>query len=142
VSTVEVRAEAIATTSAERVFEVLTDWERHDEWMPFTRAVGGHEVGATLEGWTGIGPLGFRDTMVITEWSPGRRVSVRHTGRLVRGVAWFETVPRPGGGSSVIWAERLDLPLGPLGRVGWALAGPPVRGLMTVGLRRLARLAA
>lgn len=141
-SAVEVMAEAIAETSAERLFEVLTDWPRHAEWMPFTRARGGHEVGASLEGWTGFGPLGFRDTMVITEWRPGRRVAVRHTGRLVRGVAWFEVGPIPGGGSSIVWSERLDLPLGPLGRAGWVMAAPVFRGFMNIGLRRLARLAA
>jgi uncharacterized protein YndB with AHSA1/START domain len=142
VSTVEVKAEAIVNASAGQVFEVLTDWGRHAEWMPFTRAEGGHEVGATLEGWTGIGRLGFLDTMVITEWRPARRVAVRHTGRLVRGVAWFEMAPLPGGGSTIVWAERLDLPLGPLGTAGWVLAGPLLRGVMNVGLRRLARLVA
>jgi hypothetical protein len=139
---VVVTAEATVDASAERVFEVLTAWERHAEWMPFTRAHGGHEVGAELVGWTGVGPFGFNDTMVITEWRPGRRVAVRHTGRLVRGEAWFEMGPLPGGGSSIVWAERLDLPLGPLGRVGWVVVGPVSRFLMNLGLRRLARLAA
>jgi hypothetical protein len=142
VSTVEVMAEATVDASAEQVFEVLTDWERHAEWMPFTRAQGGHEVGASLEGWTGVGPLGFLDTMVITEWRPGRRVAVRHTGRLVQGDAWFEMGPIPGGGSSIIWAERLDLPLGPLGKAGWVVAGPLFRRFMKIGLHRLARLVA
>jgi hypothetical protein len=68
-------------------------------------------------------------------------VTVRHTGRLVRGEAFFDVAPLPGGGSRIRWAERLDLPLGPLGRAGWLAVGPVVRGLMTVGLRRLARLA-
>jgi hypothetical protein len=139
---VEVKAEAIVDAPAEELFQMLTDWERHAEWMPLTRAEGGHEVGARLAGWTGIGPLGFLDTMVITEWRPGRRVAVRHTGRLVRGDAWFEMGPLPGGGSSIVWAERLDLPLGPLGKAGWILAGPLFRLLMNVGLRRLARLVA
>lgn len=140
-SRVAVSARADSAAPAERLFEVLTDWPRHGEWMPFTRAEGGHEVGAEIRGWTGIGPVGFADTMTITEWTPGRRVAVRHTGRLVRGEACFETVPLPGGGGTVVWAERLELPLGPLGRVGWLAAGPLVRGLMRLGLRRLARLA-
>ncbi|GAA2076000.1 SRPBCC family protein [Actinomadura alba] len=128
--------------SAERTFEVLTDWDRHGEWMPFTTARGGHEVGATLEGRTGAGPIGFLDTMIITEWRDGRRVAVRHTGRLVRGEAWFETTPLPEGGCVVVWAEHLDLPLGPLGRVGWVVIGPIARAFMRLGLRRLGRLAA
>lgn len=139
-SRVTVTAEVGSAASAERLFEVLTDWPRHAEWMPFTRATGGHEVGATIEGWTGVGRVGFLDTMVITEWRPGRRVAARHTGRLVRGEAWFETAPRPGGGG-IVWAERLDLPLGPLGRAGWVVIGPLTRRFMLLGLRRLAKLA-
>lgn len=131
-----------ATVSAERAFEVLTDWPRHAEWMPFTKARGGHEVGAALEARTGLGPIGFLDTMIITEWLPGRRVAVRHTGRVVRGEAWFEFTPRSEGGCTVVWAERLELPLGPLGRVGWLVVGPISRRFMRLGLHRLARLAA
>jgi polyketide cyclase/dehydrase/lipid transport protein len=138
---VTVTAQVTSPATAERVFAVLIDWPRHAEWMPLTRAEGGHAVGAPVTAWTGIGPVGFRDTMVITEWRPGRRVAVRHTGRLVRGAAWFETGPLPGGGSSIVWVERLDLPLGALGRGGWVVLGPVVRQLMRVGLRRLVRLA-
>ncbi|WP_119727419.1 SRPBCC family protein [Thermomonospora amylolytica] len=140
-SRVSISADVTCDAPADKVFEVLTDWPRHAEWMPFTKAEGGHGVGAALVGRTGVGPVGFTDTMVITEWTPGRRVAVRHTGRLVRGEAWFETAPLPGGGSTVLWAERLDLPLGPLGRAGWVLLRRPVRALMLLGLRRLVRLA-
>ena len=131
--------EVVVTCSAtaERVFDVLTDWRRHREWMPFTRAEGGTGVGVTVKGWTGLGPLGFLDTMTITEWEPGRRVAVAHTGRLVRGEGWFTTLPLPGGGSAIRWGERLDPPLGPL----WPLASPAFRVFMRTGLRRLARLA-
>ncbi|GAA3943439.1 SRPBCC family protein [Actinomadura viridis] len=139
-SRVAIHADADAQAPAEQVFAVLTDWPRHDEWMPFTKARGGHGVGAELEGWTGVGPLGFTDTMVITDWRPGRRVAVRHTGRLVRGEAFFEVTPLPGGGSRIRWAECLDLPLGPLGRAGWLAAGPVIGAFMGLGLRRLARV--
>jgi hypothetical protein len=139
VSTVVVHAEAVSAASADRLFDQLTDWPTHAEWMPFTNAEGGHEVGADLRAWTGVGPIGFVDTMVITDWRPGRRVAVRHTGRVVRGEAWFRVVPE-GTGSRVVWAERVDLPLGPLGRAGWLVAGPVVKAFMRLGLRRLAAL--
>ncbi|MFG2005854.1 SRPBCC family protein [Spirillospora sp. NPDC048911] len=138
-SRVAVHAEAYAAVPADALFGVLTDWPRHAEWMPFTRAEGGHEVGAELAGWTGVGPVGFLDTMVITEWVPGRRVVVRHTGKVVRGDAWFE-VTQIGIGSRVLWVERIDLPLGVLGRVGWLVVGPVTRLFMRLGLRRLAAL--
>ena len=139
-SRVAVHAEVVSGVPAKRVFEVLTDWPRHAEWMPFTRAEGGHEVGAPLEGWTGIGPVGFTDTMVITEWIPGQRVTVEHTGNLVRGDAWFEVTPVRDG-CKILWVERVDLPLGVLGRVGWLVAGPVVRFFMKLGLRRLSEVA-
>ncbi|HEY8479639.1 MAG TPA: SRPBCC family protein [Spirillospora sp.] len=138
-SRVAVHAEAVADAPAERVFDVLTDWSRHHEWMPFTRAEGGDKIGDELVGWTGVGPVGFRDTMVITEWRQGRRVAVRHTGRVVRGEAFFDVAPE-GSGSRIVWAELLDLPLGPLGRAGWIAAGPVVKAFMGLCLRRLAAL--
>ncbi|MGH3240036.1 MAG: SRPBCC family protein [Spirillospora sp.] len=138
-SSVAVRAEALSTATPDRVFEVLTDWPRHAEWMPFTSAEGGRDVGEELRAWTGVGPVGFLDTMVITGWRPGDHVAVRHTGRLVRGRAWFKVVPDPSG-TRIVWAERLDLPLGPLGPLGWVAAGPVVRAVMRLGLRRLAAL--
>src|SRR5258708_7601305 len=130
---VDLRVQVPSAASAERVFEVLTDWPRHREWMPFTRAEGGQGVGAVLTGWTGLGPLGFADTMVVTEWVPGRRVAVRHTGRLVRGDAWFGMEPAPSGGSRITWVEHIEVPLGALGRVGWAVVGPVFRRFMRVG---------
>ncbi|ROO90257.1 polyketide cyclase/dehydrase/lipid transport protein [Actinocorallia herbida] len=131
---VEVRA----AVSAERVFAVLTDWPRHGEWMPFTRATGGEGVGAVIEGWTGLGPVGFLDTMRISEWEPGRRVAVVHTGRLVRGEGWFTTTPLPGGGCAVRWGESLDPPVP---AALWRLAAPVYRAFMRRGLTRLVRLA-
>ncbi|MFI0483774.1 SRPBCC family protein [Actinomadura sp. 9N215] len=138
-SRVAVHAEAVSSASADRLFDVLTDWPRHAEWMPFTSAEGGRKAGDELRARTGVGPVGFLDTMVITDWRPGSRVAVRHTGRVVRGEAWFKIVPE-GTGSRIVWAERVDLPLGPLGRAGWLVAGPVVKAFMRLGLRRLAVL--
>jgi hypothetical protein len=109
--------------------------------MPFTRAEGGYGVGADLVAWTGIGPLGFRDHMTVIGWLPGRKVTVRHTGKVVRGEAFFEVTPLPGAGCRIRWMEAIDLPLGILGRIAWLAAGPVITGFLGIGLRRLARLA-
>ncbi|MEU8341211.1 Polyketide cyclase / dehydrase and lipid transport [Actinomadura meyerae] len=138
-SRVAVHAEAVSAAPPERVFEILVDWPRHADWMPFTTAEGGTKPGDEIRARTGVGPVGFVDTMVITDWQDGRRVAVRHTGRVVRGEAWFKVVPE-GTGSRVVWAERIDLPLGPLGRAGWLVAGPVVKAFLGLGLRRLAVL--
>ncbi|WP_206184725.1 SRPBCC family protein [Thermoactinospora rubra] len=129
----------------ERVFAVLTDWPRHGEWMVLTAARvtegDGRSVGSRLEAFSGWGRLGFLDTMVITRWEPPERVEVLHTGRVVRGRGAIRVRPLPGGGSRVVWAEELRLPLGPVGRAAWALVRPVMRVLLVRSLRTLARLA-
>lgn len=127
----------------ERVFSVLTDWSRHGEWMLLTRAHvaagDGRSAGSRLAAFTGVGPVGFTDTMEITEWDPPRTVKVRHTGRLVRGTGTFRVLPREGG-STIVWEEDLDLPPGPIGRLGRPLVGPLSAPLLRLSLRRLAEL--
>jgi uncharacterized protein YndB with AHSA1/START domain len=140
VSRVAVHASADVPAPAARVWELLVDWPRHAEWVPFTRAEGGAAEGEGVEAWTGVGPVGFLDTMVITEWRPPTRVSVRHTGRLVRGEGRFDLIDVPGGGCRVTWSELVDLPLGPLGRAGWIVAGPLTRLMLRTALGRLAKL--
>jgi uncharacterized protein YndB with AHSA1/START domain len=132
-----------ARARPERVFSVLTDWSRHDEWMLLTRARvaagDGRSAGSRLAAFTGVGPVGFTDTMEITEWDPPRTVKVRHTGRLVRGTGTFRVLPREGG-STIVWEEDLDLPFGPIGRLGRPLVGPLSAPLLRLSLRRLAEL--
>ncbi|MGS2646009.1 SRPBCC family protein [Streptosporangium sp. LJ11] len=133
-----------AHTPPERVFAVLTNWPRHDEWMVLTRARvtagNGHSVGSRLEAFTGVGPAGFLDTMEITEWDPPRSVGVRHTGWPVRGTGVFRVLPREGGGSTIVWEEDLDVPFGAAGRLGWQVIKPLNAALFRFSLRRLAAL--
>jgi hypothetical protein len=97
----------------------------------------GRGVGGAIEAFTGVGPLGFLDSMQITEWEPPVRCAVVHTGRVVQGTGLFEVRPHPGG-SVFVWAEELELPWGLVGRLGW----PLVRPLFLLGVRRsLARFA-
>jgi carbon monoxide dehydrogenase subunit G len=140
VSRVAVHAAVDVQAPAEQVWDVLVDWPRHGEWVPFTRAEGGAEEGASVEAWTGAGPVGFLDTMVITGWEPPTRVVVRHTGRLVRGEGRFDLLDLPEGRCRVTWSELIDLPLGPAGRVGWVAVGPLSRLMLQTALRRLAKL--
>ncbi|MFF5205571.1 SRPBCC family protein [Streptosporangium sp. NPDC000396] len=132
-----------AAADPDRVFAVLTDWTRHDEWMVLTRAHvtagDGRGAGSRLAAFTGVGPVGFLDIMEITGWDPPTTVAVRHTGRLVRGTGEFRVLPR-GSGSTITWEEDLDLPFGSIGRLGWLLARPVGTALLRFSLRRLARL--
>lgn len=122
--------------SPREVFALVTDWPRHREWMVLTSA---RRVGDRVEAFTGVGPLGFLDVMTIDRWEPPSLVVMRHVGRVVRGHGAIRVRAVPGG-SRVIWAERLEPPLGPVGRSLWPLARPVVNALAGVSLRRLGRL--
>lgn len=133
----------------EQVWAALTDWGRQGEWMLATdvRTVRGpaQGVGGLLEARTGVRVrggrhLGVLDTMEITRWEPPRRIDVRHTGRVVRGSGIFEVRPR-GEGSTFVWTEVLDLPLGIVGRLGWPLVRPAMRAGVRLSLRRFGTFA-
>jgi uncharacterized protein YndB with AHSA1/START domain len=137
VSELVVRADVAAPASA--VWAALTDWAGHDRWMLFTRAEGDNQVGGSIRAFTGLGPVGFTDTMTIVVWEPPRRAVVRHTGRVVRGSGAFEVEPLGPHRCRIVWSEWLDLPLGAAGRAGWAFARPVARWGVSYSLRRLAR---
>ncbi|MCW2606061.1 MAG: Polyketide cyclase / dehydrase and lipid transport, partial [Frankiales bacterium] len=56
--------------SPEEVFAGATDWAGQGEWMLGTEVwpvrQKGQGVGGAIAAWTGVGPLGFLDTMDIT----------------------------------------------------------------------------
>lgn len=139
-SRVAVHAAVDVPATAEQVWQVLVDWPRHREWVPLTRAEGGAAEGESIQAWTGVGPLSLLDTMVIEDWKPPHRVTVRHTGWPIRGEGRFDLVDLPDGRCRVTWAELVELPLGVVGRAGWIAAGPFVRLMLHTALRRLARL--
>ena len=79
------------------VWDYVTDWPRQGEWIPLTRVEAippgapARAVGERIRAWTGVGPVGFWDTMTITAWQQegdgSARCEVLHTGRVVRGEA-------------------------------------------------------
>ena len=136
----------------ERVWDLAVDWSRQREWVWATRTSGGHGAGAAVTARTGIGPAGFTDTMLITEWDPPRRCTVTHTGSIVRGEGIFEVRPRGPDRSEFRWSERILLPepvadLIPPGaeaaatRLAYAVIAPLARAGLGSSLVRFARLA-
>ncbi|MFL6111334.1 MAG: SRPBCC family protein, partial [Catenulispora sp.] len=138
----ELRVAVDVTAAPERAWAGIAHWESQGTWMIATRVTGsGSAVGETIAGWTGIGRIGFLDTMTITEWEPPRRCAVRHTGRVVRGTGGFEVTPHgAGGGCRVTWWERVELPFGIAGRAGWLVAEPLTRAFFAYSLRRFKRI--
>ena len=127
----------------QEVWDATTDWERQSQWMLGTRVRGtvhgGRRVGGGIEAWTGIGPIGFLDTMVITAWEPPYRCLVEHTGRLLKGSGAFEVAEAGANHSRLTWTEDVVLPLGVLGRLGWPLVRPLVRFGIAHSLAKLAQ---
>lgn len=129
--------------SAEDVWAGAVDWAGQGEWMLGTTvrptAQGGRGVGGGIEAFTGVGRVGFLDTMEITRWEPPRACHVLHTGRVVRGTGAFEVEPRGDGRATFVWSEDLVLPLGALGRLGWPLVKPFFAAGVRLSLRRFGR---
>jgi hypothetical protein len=127
----------------EDTWRAAVDWVTQGDWMLGTRVtpthLDGRGVGGRLEAFTGIGRIGFADSMEITLWQPPRACHVVHTGRVVRGTGAFEVEPRGDGRSRFHWREDLDLPLGRLGRIGWVIVQPLFGYGVQLSLNRFAR---
>jgi hypothetical protein len=136
---VEITSRVLVPAEPAELWRLAMDWPRQGDWMLATQVSGGQGVGATVTARTGLGPVGFTDTMVITEWYPPHRCVVRHTGRVVRGTGVFE-VARQGPMSEFAWTERLRLPSAVPGWLARRLAGGPGRWVMDTALRRFRRL--
>ena len=85
----------IAASPAD-VWYAIQDVESHTEWMRDAVAIRflGHQrqgAGTRFVCDTKIGPFSLSDVMEITEWSPGQRMGVRHSG-LVAGEGAFTLV--------------------------------------------------
>jgi carbon monoxide dehydrogenase subunit G len=145
----EVTARTRVRATPERVWQVAMDWSRQGEWIPATKVRGGIGVGSQVVARTGVGPVGFTDTMIITEWDPPRRCVVRHTGKVVRGHGIFEVIPH-GELTEFRWTEVVELPVpavlqrGPAGRaaqlLGQRAVVPLTRRSLQYALARFARL--
>lgn len=141
----EVHSQISTDASPERLWAVVTDWAGQGKWIPFTRAwlVGGGPAvaGSRVEARTAIGPVGFLDVMIIETWDPPHRLELRHVGKIVRGSAGFLIEPLGDRGSRIIWAERIDMPLGAVGRAAWPIVAWVSRALLQSSLRKLAAIA-
>jgi hypothetical protein len=129
---------------AERTWDVVTDWERQGEWMPMTdvrvSADSPIGIGAKISARSGVGPASFVDPMVIDVWQPPYRCEVVHLGKVVTGRGVFLIEDLPDGRSRFTWQEVLDSS-GARKVIDW-VGLPPTRALLSVALKRLARLVA
>jgi hypothetical protein len=140
-----VRSEVHVTAPARTVWDYVVDWPRQGEWIPMTRVEAvddADRVGGRIRAWTGVGPVGFWDPMTITAWevqaNGSARCEVLHTGGVVRGDGEFAVVADGPEACTFVWWERLEVPGGALGALGWRVAGGAFGRGVDLALRRLA----
>lgn len=95
--------------------------------------------GDRLEAFTGVGRVGFLDTMVVREWVDDVEVTVDHTGRVIRGSGTFRVEPAGNARSTVVWIEDLSIPGGAVGRFLYRVTRPVSKWAVTHSLRKFAR---
>jgi len=125
----------VVHATPEQVWRVVTDWGGYARWMPLTtirQDEGETKVGWSFAGLTGVGPLRFSDSMVLTDWAPPVQGTgmfrLVKTGRLLGGWAQVRVSPAAGtggaGGTRLDWRERITLRPAPLGRALDPLLSP------------------
>ena len=138
---------AASPLPARACFDRLVDWDAHSAAIPLTRLQyeGSPRVGQRFVARTGLGRLGFDDTMVVELLRrpagdrPGDMPGVVHIakqGRVIGGTVGWTVSPTPTAtGSDVEWTQHLviswlprwlDPLVGALGRMAYG-----------IGLRRL-----
>ena len=109
---VEVRRTVSSPLGA--VWDTVTDFGAYGRWIPLTSMRTDPppvRLGWGFAGFTGVGPVGFLDTMLIVRWEPpadgAARFAVRKTGRVLRGFADVALAAADAGGTDVVWREGI-----------------------------------
>ncbi|MDP8955743.1 MAG: SRPBCC family protein [Actinomycetota bacterium] len=126
----------------ERVWNVLTDWERQASWMPdvaWIRVIGPERgLNARLAVRTKVLGLAiFTDRLQVVVWEPPRRVVVRHVG-LVRGVGEWR-LDRHAKGTWFRWTEDVSLNVPVVGDLAVLVYRPILRWALRRSLVNLRR---
>jgi uncharacterized protein YndB with AHSA1/START domain len=136
-----IRVSTVIDASPAAVWEAVRHVERHVDWMVDAEAIHFTSrrrsgVGTTFDCDTRIGPFRLTDRMEITEWRPGRRMGVRHSG-LVTGRGRFTLARRRGGRTRFAWDERLTFPWWMGGPIGGVVGGQVLRLVWKRNLKTL-----
>ncbi len=118
----------------QQVWDVFSDFAAYGRWIPLTTMLvdpAPTRVGWGFVGRTGLGPVAFLDSMLVTVWEPphspspsGARFAVRKTGRLLAGWAEVQAVTRADGRIDLTWTEEIIPRPEVLGRLLVPLANP------------------
>ena len=143
---------AVVTASVElpgipgpKAFAAMVDLAAQQRWMIATRLypvqadVPVPLAGSRVAAFTGVGGVGFLDTMTVTAYDPPHRWVVDKDGDLLRGIGTMRVTPTPGG-CRATWSNELTLPFGLLGRVTFLVIRPVAELALRACLHRLARM--
>lgn len=133
--------------SAQEVFDYFAHWSRQNEWMLGTTVSvvnpefdkNGHAVGSLINGFTGVGPLGFNDLMRITVFEHPHRVDVIHLGKIVRGTGTMKVISQSPTSSTFVWAEDVEIPGGAIGYFGFMIIKPFFLWAINFSLKKFAK---
>ena len=138
----KISAKIVIDGTQESVFSAVTNWTSQRNWIFATKVKsvgdGSHKIGGKLEAFTGIGSIGFLDTMTITKWDPPTLCEVTHTGKVLKGAGLFEVVI-DNNKTYFIWTEYAKIPFGIIGKIGWYIIYPIMKLLLKISLRRFKR---
>ena len=134
---------ALMRASPERIWAVLSDWDRQASWMPdvaWMRLLGPErELGARLQVRTKVFCIPFaEDLMEVTVWEPPVRLAMEHVGVVVGTGEW--RLDAADGGTRFTWEERFRMPPPVLGGLALWLYSPWQRWMLRRSIRNLKRL--
>jgi carbon monoxide dehydrogenase subunit G len=137
------REEVLLRAPPDRVWEVLTDWERQASWMPdvaWVRVLGQERaVGAQVQVRMKVFGIPLATDMLrVTAWEPPRRLAIHHEGVVIGVAEWrLEAVE---GGTRFTWLEEVRMPPPILGALSLLLYSPFQRFMLRRSIRNLKRL--
>ena len=125
------------------VWAELRDIASHVHWMEdaeqitFTSPTR-EGVGTSFDCISKLGPLKVTDKMLVTEWTEGESITVRHEG-MVTGVGRFLIEPQGPDKTKFTWDENLTFPAKMGGQAGAAAATPLFKRVWRKNLENLKR---
>lgn len=114
------RISIILSSSQDRAWRAIADWESQGDWMLQTRVWVTSEiregVGTSITAFTSplfkfypkFKSLGLLDTMVVTKWQPPSFCDVVHTGKILKGTGSFELTPISSEKTKFDWSETIE----------------------------------
>lgn len=131
------------------VWDTVTDFDAYGRWIPLTSMrtdAPPVRLGWGFAGFTGVGPVGFLDTMLVVRWEPpaegAARFAVRKTGRVLRGFADVTLTATDTGGTEVVWREQIVPRPEALGRLAAPVSDRVTARLFADALDRMLESAA